>query len=87
MDFWEMFKLALNSIILPVTIYFFSQISKSKDERARLHDELTEFKIYCANNYVKNKDIELIRENIQSLRKEIKDDFQELKKELKEYAK
>lgn len=71
---------ALNWLItvigVPFGLYVQKQIDQSKEDRLKQKEELSSFKIFCAEHYAKN-------EAIESLRKEIKEELSDIKTELR----
>lgn len=77
MDYVDLFKWISSAVVIPFAFYVLNQISQSKDDRAKLFEDISKFKLYCSEHYAKN-------DKLENLRLEIKKDFAELREYIRE---
>lgn len=77
MEFVDLFKWLSSAVVIPFGFYVLNQISQSKEDRTKLFEEISKFKLYCSEHYAKN-------DKLENLRLEIKKDFAELREYIRE---
>lgn len=75
-DGFEIFKILITVFVAPFSVYVVKQLIQLKEDRFNLQEELSNFKIFCAERYAKN-------EAIDHFRKEMKEEFSDIKAEIR----